>query len=107
MPLLCPTLIALILLQQAKPQPQPAPSDKPPVITEAVVVQGRVGDALPLEPKLPGSFHFLGPQELRLSHPPTVNEALRRIPGLTVRDEEGLGLRPNIGIRGLNPTRSS
>ena len=107
MPLLCPTLIALILLQQAKPQPQPAPSDKPPVITEAVVVQGRVGDALPLEPKLPGSFHFLGSEEMRLAHPPTVNEALRRIPGLTVRDEEGLGLRPNIGIRGLNPTRSS
>lgn len=98
------TLFVLIALQQAKPSPPP---DKPLVLTEAVVVQGRVGDALPLEPKLPGSFHFLGREDLQLSHPPTVNEALRRIPGLTVRDEEGLGLRPNIGIRGLNPTRSS
>jgi len=26
---------------------------------------------------------------------------------VNVRDEEGLALRPNIGIRGLNPTRSS
>jgi Fe(3+) dicitrate transport protein len=37
----------------------------------------------------------------------TTNEALRKISGITVRDEEGLGLRPNIGIRGLNPTRST
>lgn len=37
----------------------------------------------------------------------TVNEALRKLPGLFARDEEGLGLRPNLGIRGLNPTRSA
>ncbi|MEX2273177.1 MAG: TonB-dependent receptor, partial [Vicinamibacterales bacterium] len=37
----------------------------------------------------------------------TSSEALRKVPGVTVRDEEGVGLRPNIGIRGLNPTRSS
>lgn len=37
----------------------------------------------------------------------TVNEALRKVPGVVARDEEGLGLRPNIGIRGLNPTRST
>jgi len=78
-----------------------------PVVAEAVVVQGRIGAALPLEPKLPGSFDALGKEDLGLTHPPTVNEALRKIPGVAVRDEEGLGLRPNIGIRGLNPTRST
>ncbi|GBF58758.1 Fe(3+) dicitrate transport protein FecA [Candidatus Phycosocius bacilliformis] len=36
-----------------------------------------------------------------------VNEALRQAPGVFARDEEGMGLRPNIGIRGLSPTRSS
>ena len=37
----------------------------------------------------------------------SVNEALRQVPGVFARDEEGIGLRPNIGIRGLSPTRSS
>lgn len=37
----------------------------------------------------------------------TVNEALRQVPGIFARDEEGLGLRPNIGIRGLSPIRST
>lgn len=37
----------------------------------------------------------------------TLTEVLRKAAGLNVRDEEGLSLRPNIGIRGLSPTRSS
>ncbi|WP_448586604.1 TonB-dependent receptor family protein [Thermaurantiacus sp.] len=37
----------------------------------------------------------------------TVNEALRQVAGVFPREEEGLGARPNIGIRGLNPTRST
>ena len=36
-----------------------------------------------------------------------VDEALRKVPGITARSEEGFSQRPNIGVRGLNPTRSS
>ncbi len=57
--------------------------------------------------EIPGSGALIDDEELERSRVFTVNEALRQVPGLTVRDEEGLGLRPNIGIRGLNPTRSS
>lgn len=35
-----------------------------------------------------------------------VNRALKQAPGIYVREEEGLGLRPNIGLRGTNPDRS-
>jgi len=61
-------------------------------------------DNLPL---LGGSADSVTAQQLRDSKVFTTNEALRRIPGIHVRDEEGFGLRPNIGIRGLNPTRST
>jgi Fe(3+) dicitrate transport protein len=58
-------------------------------------------------PLLGGSASTVSAEELRDSKVFTTNEALRRIPGVNVRDEEGFGLRPNIGIRGLNPTRST
>lgn len=45
--------------------------------------------------------------ELESAHVMTTNEALRKVPGVVVRDEEGFGMRPNISIRGLNPTRST
>ncbi|MDF2694206.1 MAG: ligand-gated channel protein, partial [Labilithrix sp.] len=32
--------------------------------------------------------------------------ALQQVPGVYVRGEDGVGLRPNIGIRGANPDRS-
>lgn len=57
--------------------------------------------------KLPGSAQVLSAETLESSHVMTTNEALRKAAGVNVRDEEGLGLRPNIGIRGLNPTRST
>jgi Fe(3+) dicitrate transport protein len=56
---------------------------------------------------IPGSASVLDAQTLERSRVFTTNEALRKLPGLAVRDEEGFGLRPNIGIRGLNPTRST
>lgn len=58
-------------------------------------------------PDIAGAGSILEGGELKRSHVFTVNEALRRVPGVNVRDEEGFGLRPNIGIRGLNPTRST
>lgn len=57
--------------------------------------------------EIPGSGSVVEAEDLERSRVFTVNEALRQVPGLTIRDEEGLGLRPNIGVRGLNPTRSS
>lgn len=54
-----------------------------------------------------GSGAILDKEVLYQSHVFTTNEALRKIPGVNVRDEEGFGMRPNIGIRGLNPTRST
>jgi Fe(3+) dicitrate transport protein len=57
--------------------------------------------------RLPGSVDIVDRETLERANVLTTNEALRKFAGVHVRDEEGLGLRPNIGIRGLNPTRST
>jgi Fe(3+) dicitrate transport protein len=58
-------------------------------------------------PDIAGAGQIVDEEELENSRVFTVNEALRRVPGVVMRDEEGFGLRPNISIRGLNPTRST
>jgi Fe(3+) dicitrate transport protein len=57
--------------------------------------------------EISGSGAIVGEEDLRRSRVLTVNEALRQVAGVFPREEEGLGARPNIGIRGLNPTRST
>jgi len=58
-------------------------------------------------PEIAGSATILNQEELTSSRVFTVHEALRKVPGVNIRDEEGFGIRPNIGLRGLNPTRST
>jgi Fe(3+) dicitrate transport protein len=78
---------------------QPSPEAAAP---EIVVVSTKGGS-----PDTRGAASVIGADDIERSAAFTVNEALRQAPGIFPRDEEGLGLRPNIGLRGLNPTRSS
>lgn len=57
--------------------------------------------------RVPGSASVVTKEDLERQVPTSGNEVLRTMPGVHVRDEEGIGLRPNIGIRGLNPSRSA
>ena len=36
-----------------------------------------------------------------------INRALQSVPGVTLYEEDGFGLRPNISLRGTSPQRSS
>lgn len=56
--------------------------------------------------KVPGSVAVLDFRSIQKIAPIQGNELFRKIPGLNVVDEEGAGLRINIGVRGLDPDRS-
>jgi Fe(3+) dicitrate transport protein len=56
--------------------------------------------------RLPGSAAVLNNSSIRLTFPVSGNEVLRKVSGLHLVDEEGIGMRANIGIRGLDPDRS-
>ncbi len=65
-----------------------------------------IGKSDRLFSQTPGSATHLNAKELSMIHPLSGNEVLRRSPGIHVPDEEGVGMRANIGIRGLDPDRS-
>ena len=56
--------------------------------------------------RIPGSADIISRAHIHAVMPVSGNEAFRRIPGLHVVEEEGVGLRANIGIRGLDPDKS-
>lgn len=57
--------------------------------------------------EIPGSAAFLDADELEQQDYSDVSRILRLVPGVTVVEEEGYGLRPNIGMRGTGTERSS
>lgn len=56
---------------------------------------------------IPGSVDYIGPQELLVYQHSNVNNILKTLPGVNIQEEEGFGLRPNIGLRGSGLERSS
>ncbi|AHF02101.1 outer membrane iron(III) dicitrate receptor [Thiomicrospira aerophila AL3] len=56
--------------------------------------------------KQPGSVAIVTKEDLQVIQATSVQDALKTVPGITIRDEEGYGFIPNIGMRGLNPNRS-
>lgn len=78
-----------------------AGSGEPPDDTAEVVIAGtRLGDT-------PGSAYLINSKKLERTEYDDPLAVLQTVPGVYVRTEDGVGLRPNIGLRGTNPNRSS
>ncbi len=68
-----------------------------------VTIIGRQSDVV----DIPGSAHVIDHEQLATFMQSDVMRVLRTVPGVYVQEEEGFGLRPNIGIRGSGLDRSS
>jgi Fe(3+) dicitrate transport protein len=77
-------------------------------LPEVVVTGEWLGESTPEEVKTyPGARTVITPGELHQSGFLNLEQALSLVPGVRVQDESGLGILPNIGVRGLNPLRSA
>ncbi|NCI48270.1 TonB-dependent receptor [Sediminibacterium soli] len=55
---------------------------------------------------VPGSISVIDPRTIRESGAQSLTEIITRIPGVVAVDEDGRGLKPNFGLRGLDPNRN-
>lgn len=101
--------LAWLLATVAALEAVPAAADDGEASTEAVGPKADivvVGDSLAAS-RIAGSASSVSEIDMKRSRVFNVNDALRQVTGVFARDEEGAGARPNIGIRGLNPVRST
>ncbi|MBU2677379.1 MAG: TonB-dependent receptor [Gammaproteobacteria bacterium] len=70
---------------------------------DTVTIIGSRGEAA----DVPGSAHVVDTEELEVFIQSDILRVLRTVPGVYVQEEEGFGLRPNIGIRGSGLDRSA
>ena len=64
-----------------------------------------VGDS-ESEKSMAGSSHVVGREALQTHHQTDLQRVIWEVPGLYYQDEDGYGLRPNIGMRGVGVLRS-
>lgn len=84
-------------------EPVDAGSDVRPPQRETLVV----GPGGPDLRRVAGSAQVIGEAELEQRELNDIQRVLAVVPGVYFREEDGLGLRPNIGLRGVNSDRSS
>ena len=56
---------------------------------------------------LPGSGSVVDFQQIQIEAASDINQLLKTVPGVYILEEDGYGLRPNIGIRAATSERSS
>jgi len=81
---------------------QETPGELDPVLVSGAIVGSKEGVNL-----ITGSATYLDIDDLRVHTISDINSALRRVPGVYVRPEDGYGNFPNISLRGIDMGRSS
>ena len=70
---------------------------------EEITIVGSREDAR----QLPGSGSVIDSEQMQIEAADDITQLLKTVPGIYVLEEDGYGLRPNIGIRGATSERAS
>jgi len=93
---LLPLLAAIIAVNSTNATADPSSA------IEEVTIIGSQQDVR----KVAGSGAVIGGDQIALEVSTDINQLLKTVPGIYVREEDGYGLRPNFGIRGATSERS-
>jgi Fe(3+) dicitrate transport protein len=91
----------VILTQSFIVYAQEPTSEKISALSQITVI----GDSGNID-KIAGSATLLDKEILEKHNYSDINRLLQQVPGVNIYGEDGYGLRPNIGMRGVSPVRS-
>ena len=77
-------------------------TDLPEVVISSVSMTGGQRNLR----NLPGSAAYISPKQLQMFQYSDITRTLRSLPGINIQEEDGFGMRPNIGMRGTGVDRS-
>jgi Fe(3+) dicitrate transport protein len=77
-------------------------ADEAPVMLGDMII---IGDSEAAR-QLPGSAAVVDNHQLTVEAATDINQVMKTVPGVYIQEEDGSGLRPNIGIRAAAPGRS-
>lgn len=94
--------------QELPPTPTPAAEAERQAIEQKKLSRITVTGGAYAAEEVPGAADVLAGEELEEAKGAVddINRVLRRIPGVNIQEEDGFGLRPNIGLRGAASERS-
>lgn len=102
--------LAALLLAAPPARAQPAEEPPPPELSDDELAALVDGEVVVVEEKVrvtPGSAQTVSEEELERHERDDIHHVLVGVPGVYVREEDGFGLRPNIGMRGVSSERSA
>lgn len=102
MKLLLPLLVIVNVQAQVNTETISTPSQSQYTDDETIYVIGSKEKAF----TAPGSAHFIDEEALEKFDYTDIGRVLDKVPGVYIQEEDGVGLRPNIGLRGAHPHRS-
>ena len=104
--------VALAALFFAAPAAWAQPAEDPPTAepSDEEIAAAAAGEVVVVEEKVrvtPGSAQTVSQEELERHERDDIHHVLVGVPGVYIREEDGFGLRPNIGMRGVSSERSA
>lgn len=101
------TAIAFLLLAQPNQSLSQTSSDSSDAIDKVLLDRVTVVGQPIWRSNIPGAASYVSAEQLQKQKYSDINRILRSISGVNIQEEDGFGLRPNIGLRGAGSERSS